>query len=165
MATASVRISFSTPVEIRRFWFSMITSIYSNSFGRRCPVCGKVNADLTLKDRSWTCPHCGAVHASRDETAAINLRRYPFLSQEEKVLLARKDVGKAEQAPDPLRAVSQETDSKTELRREPWTDDNQASAFEGSREGCFNRATGKTETSPKGLQHTAAVGSQEASSF
>ena len=132
---------------------------------KRCPVCGKVNADLKLKDRRWVCPHCGAEHASRDETAAINLRRYPFLSQEEKVLLARKDVGKAEQAADPLRAVSQETDSKTELRREPGTDDNQASAFEGSREGCFNRATGKTETSPKGLQHTAAVGSQEASSF
>ena len=132
---------------------------------KRCPVCGKVNADLKLKDRRWVCPHCGAEHASRDETAAINLRRYPFLSQEEKVLLARKDVGKAEQAADPLRAVSQETDSKTELRREPGTDDNQASAFEGSREGCFNRAMGKTETSPKGSQATSVIGSREASPF
>ena len=78
-------------------------------------------------------------------------------------MLARKDVGEAEQ--DPLRAVSQETGSKTELRREPKTDDNQATAFEGSREGYFNRAKGKTETSPKGLQHTVAVGPQEASPF
>ena len=99
-------------------------------------------------------PHCGAVHVSRDETAAINLRRYPFLSQEEKVLLARKDVGKAEQAADPLRAVSQETVSKTELRSEPEADASQTSAFEGSREGCFNRAKGKTESAPEGVSYS-----------
>ena len=121
---------------------------------KRCPVCGKVNADLKLKDRSWTCPHCGAVHVSRDETAAINLRRYPFLSQEEKVLLARKDVGEAEQAADPPRAVLQETVSKTELRSEPEADASQTSAFEGSREGCFNRAKGKTESAPEGVSYS-----------
>ena len=88
-----------------------------------------------------------------------------FLSQEEKVLLARKDVGEAEQAADPPRAVLQETVSKTELRSEPEADASQTSAFEGSREGCFNRAKGKTETSPKGLRHSAVVGSQEASPF
>ena len=121
---------------------------------KRCPVCGKVNADLKLKDRRWICPHCGAVHASRDETAAINLRRYPFLSQKEKVLLARKDVGKAEQAADPPRAVLQETVSKTELRSEPEADASQTSAFEGSREGCFNRAKGKTESAPEGVSYS-----------
>ena len=77
-----------------------------------------------------------------------------FLSQKEKVLLARKDVGKAEQAADPLRAVSQETGSKTELRREPEADASQTSAFEGSREGCFNRAKGNTESAPEGVSYS-----------
>src|SRR5439155_4196808 len=38
---------------------------------RLCPVCGRVNADLTLADRSWICL-CGAVH-DRDLTAARNI--------------------------------------------------------------------------------------------
>ncbi|MGB4406897.1 MAG: transposase [Sphaerochaeta sp.] len=38
-----------------------------------CSNCGYKNSALTLKDRTWKCPTCGAVH-SRDENAAINLR-------------------------------------------------------------------------------------------
>lgn len=40
---------------------------------RTCHACGGVNHELTLADRSWTCP-CGTTH-NRDETAAINLLR------------------------------------------------------------------------------------------
>ena len=38
-----------------------------------CSVCGTKNTNLELKDREWTCPHCGTVH-NRDKNAAYNLR-------------------------------------------------------------------------------------------
>ena len=40
---------------------------------RLCP-CGYKNDMLTLKDRSWVCPHCGQVH-DRDILAAQNIHR------------------------------------------------------------------------------------------
>lgn len=40
---------------------------------RTCTTCGHVNGELTLADRTWTCP-CGTVH-DRDVTAAVNLLR------------------------------------------------------------------------------------------
>jgi len=36
-----------------------------------CSVCGQINNDLTLVDRSWTCD-CGIKH-NRDKNAAINI--------------------------------------------------------------------------------------------
>ncbi len=41
---------------------------------RLCSNCGYKNRDLTLKDRTWTCPNCGAL-LSRDENAGKNLVR------------------------------------------------------------------------------------------
>jgi len=38
-----------------------------------CSNCGYKNSALTLKDRKWICPTCGAEH-SRDENAGKNLR-------------------------------------------------------------------------------------------
>ena len=40
---------------------------------KTCNVCGYVNKDLTIQDRSWICPHCGTEH-NRDQNAAINLK-------------------------------------------------------------------------------------------
>ena len=37
-----------------------------------CSKCGQSNENLTLRDRVWTCPECGAVH-QRDRNAAQNL--------------------------------------------------------------------------------------------
>ena len=39
-----------------------------------CSHCGYKNVELKLKDRSWECPDCHAIH-DRDENAAINLER------------------------------------------------------------------------------------------
>ena len=41
---------------------------------RLCSVCDWKNEALTLKDRQWTCPHCGS-HHDRDHNAALNLQR------------------------------------------------------------------------------------------
>ena len=41
---------------------------------RLCSVCDWKNEVLTLKDREWTCPQCGA-HHDRDRNAAQNLKR------------------------------------------------------------------------------------------
>ena len=40
---------------------------------KTCNICGYVNKDLTISDRSWICPRCGTEH-QRDENAAKNLR-------------------------------------------------------------------------------------------
>lgn len=41
---------------------------------KTCGCCGYKNDGLTLKDRSWTCPACGAIH-DRDLNAATNILR------------------------------------------------------------------------------------------
>jgi putative transposase len=49
--------------------------IHINRFfpsSKTCSKCGWINNQLTLKDRSWTCPECGSVH-DRDFNAAINI--------------------------------------------------------------------------------------------
>lgn len=40
---------------------------------KTCNICGYVNKDLTISERSWICPKCGTEH-NRDENAAINLK-------------------------------------------------------------------------------------------
>ena len=39
---------------------------------KRCHVCGYINKNLTLSDRSWLCPECNTNH-DRDINAAINI--------------------------------------------------------------------------------------------
>jgi putative transposase len=40
-----------------------------------CHTCQEKNPNLTLADREWQCPHCGAIH-DRDINAALNIRDY-----------------------------------------------------------------------------------------
>lgn len=40
---------------------------------KTCNICGYVNKDITIEDRSWICPKCGT-ELHRDENAAINLK-------------------------------------------------------------------------------------------
>jgi len=46
---------------------------------RVCNVCGKINKDLTLSDRTWICD-CGAEH-DRDFLASCNIRDFAFDKQ------------------------------------------------------------------------------------
>jgi len=41
---------------------------------KTCHACGYINDSLTLKDRTWQCPDCGALH-DRDRNASINIER------------------------------------------------------------------------------------------
>ena len=42
---------------------------------KTCSCCGTINKDLTLKDRSWTCPKCNSV-LDRDVNSAINIKSF-----------------------------------------------------------------------------------------
>lgn len=42
---------------------------------KTCSICGIKNSSLTLSDRSWSCPNCGAEH-DRDANAGMNLKKY-----------------------------------------------------------------------------------------
>ena len=46
-----------------------------------CNKCYKVNEELTLKERVWTCPNCSAVH-DRDVLAANNIKAFAYKSND-----------------------------------------------------------------------------------
>ena len=50
--------------------FVRIDRYYPSS--KRCNDCGNINHNLTLNDRTWTCPSCGKIH-DRDLNAAKNI--------------------------------------------------------------------------------------------
>lgn len=57
-------------------WQGRVVSVVDRWFpsSRTCSACGEIHAGLTLRDRHWTCPACGA-HHDRDANAAINIER------------------------------------------------------------------------------------------
>ena len=66
---------------------------------KACHVCGLVNEDLKLSDRTWTCPGCGTKH-DRDENAAINLLNAPTVGA-----TGRKRLGRQRKTRDKRAAV------------------------------------------------------------
>ena len=73
--------------ELSLYRFKEILRYKSNWYGRDlieidkwfpssklCNNCGYKNKELTLKDRTWTCPECGKSH-DRDINAAINIKK------------------------------------------------------------------------------------------
>ena len=54
-----------------------VDRFYASS--KTCSVCQYVNELLTLGDRRWTCPQCGAVH-DRDLNASVNILRQGIAS-------------------------------------------------------------------------------------
>lgn len=51
--------------------FSKIDRYYPSS--KKCNICGYVNEDLSVNEKTWICPKCNAKH-NRDYNAAINIR-------------------------------------------------------------------------------------------
>ena len=48
---------------------------------KKCGSCGHINESLTLKDRTWVCPQCGAQH-NRDLNAANNIKLFALVRAE-----------------------------------------------------------------------------------
>ena len=77
--------SLVSKIEYKAQWKGVkvvkIDQFYPSS--KTCSVCNWKKNDLTLKDREWTCPKCGA-HHDRDLNAAKNIlawgRRFVALS-------------------------------------------------------------------------------------
>ena len=66
--------TFVNMLKYKRQWFGCRIIEIDRWFpsSKRCHVCGYINDNLTLKDRSWLCPECNTNH-DRDVNAAINI--------------------------------------------------------------------------------------------
>ena len=74
IANASFSEFFSM-LEYKAKWYGKTVQKVERYFpsSKTCHVCGYKKIDLTLKDRSWTCPACKTL-LNRDMNAAINIR-------------------------------------------------------------------------------------------
>jgi putative transposase len=65
---------FVSQLQYKGNWYGCTISKIDRFFpsSKRCLLCGYINDNLTLKDRSWTCPRCTAPH-DRDLNAANNI--------------------------------------------------------------------------------------------
>ena len=66
--------SFVQKLTYKAEWYGRLLKKVDRWFpsSQLCSVCGYRNKDLTLADRTWVCPICGAVH-DRDENSATNI--------------------------------------------------------------------------------------------
>lgn len=68
---------FTTMLEYKCEWYG-VNLLKIGRFApssKTCSNCGKVNKELTLKDREWTCKGCGT-HHDRDINAAVNIKNF-----------------------------------------------------------------------------------------
>ena len=62
-------------IDYKAGWAGVPVEYVSPSYtSKTCNICGGINRNLKLTDRSWLCPHCGAM-LDRDLNAAINIER------------------------------------------------------------------------------------------
>jgi putative transposase len=62
-------------IEYKARWAGVPIEYVSAAYtSKTCHLCGFINRKLKLTERSWLCPHCGAV-LDRDLNAAINIAR------------------------------------------------------------------------------------------
>ncbi len=73
---------FKQFLEYKCEWYGKNLSLIGrfDPSSKSCSVCGKINKELTLKDRSWKCNSCGTEH-DRDINAAINIRNFGLRNQ------------------------------------------------------------------------------------
>jgi putative transposase len=68
---------FIRQLSYKGIWYGCFVNKIDRFFpsSKTCSKCGWINNMLTLNDREWTCPKCGAKH-DRDVNAAINILEY-----------------------------------------------------------------------------------------
>jgi len=73
---------FKSFLEYKCEWYGKNLSIIGrfDPSSKSCSVCGKINKELTLKDRNWKCNSCGTEH-DRDINAALNIRNFGLRNQ------------------------------------------------------------------------------------
>ncbi|OBZ35547.1 IS200/IS605 family element RNA-guided endonuclease TnpB [Methanohalophilus sp. DAL1] len=74
--------SFVTKLEYKAEWYGKII-LRIGQFEpstKICNICGYHNKNITLADRKWQCPDCGASH-DRDVNAAINIKKFALNKQ------------------------------------------------------------------------------------
>ena len=66
--------SFVQKLTYKAEWYGRLLKKVSRWYpsSQLCSACGYRNRNLTLSDRTWVCPICGAVH-DRDENSATNI--------------------------------------------------------------------------------------------
>ena len=65
---------FTTMLEYKCEWYG-VNLLRIGRFepsSKTCSDCGRVNKQLTLKDREWTCTNC-KIHHNRDFNSALNI--------------------------------------------------------------------------------------------
>ena len=80
LAQAINDVSWSTFVSMLEYkadWYgkNIIRIGQFTPSSKTCSCCGYINKELTLKDRSWTCPKCNSV-LDRDVNAAVNIKSF-----------------------------------------------------------------------------------------
>lgn len=69
--------TFVTMLEYKADWYgkNILRIGQFSPSSKTCSCCGYINKELTLKDRSWTCPKCNSV-LDRDVNASINIKSF-----------------------------------------------------------------------------------------
>jgi putative transposase len=73
---------FRSMLEYKSEWYGKNISTINrfDPSSKTCSNCGKINKELTLKDRNWKCNSCGKQH-DRDINAAINIKKMGLRNQ------------------------------------------------------------------------------------
>jgi len=68
---------FTTMLEYKCEWYgvNLLNIGRFEPSSKTCSNCGKVNKELTLKNREWTCKSCNTKH-DRDINAAVNIKNF-----------------------------------------------------------------------------------------
>jgi putative transposase len=74
--------SFVTKLEYKAEWYgkSILRIGQFEPSTKICNVCGYHNNNITLVERQWQCPDCGASH-DRDVNAAVNIKKFALNKQ------------------------------------------------------------------------------------